>query len=151
MSNLPTEIAFTSVACCVCCAAAFTDLRRSVIPNPLTLPLLALAPLVHFTLGGPGALGLALLGIVACGAVPMLAFRRGGMGGGDVKLLAALGGLLGAERGLAVELVALCIAALQATWLLIRHGKLARSQTFPLAPAIALAAFVVLLWPELAP
>ena len=71
--------------------AAFTDLRRRQIDNWLTAAIALAAPLFWL------ASGLTLLDIgyqlaTALGALVVLAalFAVGGMGGGDVKLLAAL-------------------------------------------------------------
>jgi prepilin peptidase CpaA len=44
-----------------------------------------------------------LLGAFACGIVPFLAWKKGEMGGGDVKLFAAIGALVGPVVGFDVE------------------------------------------------
>jgi prepilin peptidase CpaA len=99
-------------------AAAITDLRTGHIPNGLTLPLLVIGPAVAaFEAHGRGAsplhaVLLSALGVVVCGAVPYLLFRLGGMFGGDVKLLAGLGAVLGPMVGLEAELDAFVAAAL---------------------------------------
>ena len=76
-------------------AAAWSDVRRRLIPNRLTYP--ALGAVLTLTPLWPGRGSLdALLGGLAALAVA-LAVRRlsaGGLGGGDVKL-AALAGALG--------------------------------------------------------
>ena len=101
--------------------AAFTDARSGTIPNRLTLLCLVLAPLVHALRGGPGALAWSVAGAVACGLVPLAMFRRGAMGGGDVKLYAAVGALAGAQAGLELQLVSYMLAAgTAACWLLCR-------------------------------
>jgi prepilin peptidase CpaA len=97
------------------CVAAFTDARGGVIPNWLTLPTLAAAPLAHALLSGPGALAWSLAGAVASAAVPSALFVRGAMGGGDVKLFAAAGALIGAHGGLELQVVTYGLAALGAT------------------------------------
>jgi prepilin peptidase CpaA len=70
-------------------AAAFEDLRRLVIPNPLTLALCLLWPL--YIVSAPSLIG--VLGAVACALIVFVAgalfFSRGFLGGGDVKLLTA--------------------------------------------------------------
>lgn len=104
--------------------AAVTDLRRGLIPNGLTLPLLCLAPLVRGLSSGPGALGWALLGGLLCGAVPSLIFARGGMGGGDVKLYAGIGAALGVEQGLRAQLLSCLLASLWACGVLAHRGQL---------------------------
>jgi prepilin peptidase CpaA len=93
-------------------AAAITDARTGRIPNWLTLPVVALAPVVHGVTGGIEGFVLSLVGMILCGLPPLVVYRRGGMGGGDVKLFAALGATAGATRGLEVQTLAYCIAAL---------------------------------------
>lgn len=68
--------------------AAFEDLRRLMIPNALTLSLCVLWPL--YALTSPSLFSIA--GSLICGLAVFLAgalaFSRGFLGGGDVKLLA---------------------------------------------------------------
>ncbi len=108
-------------------AAAITDLRNGTIPNRLTVPPLLLAPLAHGFVAGPGALGGSLLGLVVCGAVPALLFARGAMGGGDLKLFAALGAVAGAGVGLEIQLGSLLLAAVYALGRLAWQGRLLRT------------------------
>jgi len=108
----------------VAATAAATDARTGLIPNWLTLPPLVAAPLLYLAQQGAGGLGFSLAGALACGLIPYLMFRAGSMGGGDVKLLAALGALGGPQLGLEVELLGMTIAALIALGLLAWRGKL---------------------------
>ena len=107
--------------------AAFTDLRSGTIPNRLTLPTLLAAPPVLGMLYGPGALGESLLGIAACASVPLLLFGLGAIGGGDVKLFAALGALGGAKLGLEIELLAFLLGTVCALGVLAWRGGLMRT------------------------
>lgn len=111
----------------VAAAAAVTDARTGIIPNGLTLPTLLAALLLHFILQGAGGLLYSLAGALACGLIPYLLFRAGSMGGGDVKLLAALGAIAGPELGLEVEILGMSIAAVYALVLLACRGGLART------------------------
>jgi len=111
------------IAIVVCAVAAATDLRSGLIPNWLTYPLIVGAPLVHGWLSGPGALLSSLVALLLCGLVPYLMFRRGGIGGGDVKLFAALGALLGFDLGLQVELVSLLVACAWGLGVLAFRGQ----------------------------
>jgi prepilin peptidase CpaA len=106
------------------CVAALTDTRSGTIPNWLTLPTLALAPLAHALQSGPGALAWSLAGAALCGLVPFLLFRRGAMGGGDVKLFAAAGALAGVHAGLALQLLSYALAASGAACWLAYRGEL---------------------------
>jgi prepilin peptidase CpaA len=88
----PAAIA-AAVACAV--VGAVIDLRTRRIPNLLTLPAAALGILFSMTGYAGQSVGSALLGLVL-GAVFMLpGYMWGGTGAGDVKLMAAVGSLLG--------------------------------------------------------
>jgi prepilin peptidase CpaA len=66
------------------------------------------------------------VGVLACAAVPLLLFRVGAMGGGDVKLLAACGVWVGPIIGVQIELYAFVLAALYAPARLAYQGELFR-------------------------
>ena len=121
--NLIVPIAMITVAA----TAAATDARTGLIPNWLTLPPLLAAPLLYLMLRGAGGLTFSLAGALACGLVPYLLFRSGSMGGGDVKLLAALGAIGGPELGLELELMGLTVAAAYAIVLLAVRGQLGKT------------------------
>ena len=61
------------------------------IPNAFTLPAIVFGLLVHFALGGWRQLGLATASGLLCGVIFLLFHLAGGMGGGDVKLITAVG------------------------------------------------------------
>mgnify|MGYP001618612898 CR=1 FL=1 len=119
-------------------AAAITDARGGLIPNWLTLPSLLLAPLVQFSVAGPGACAHSLLGAVCCGLVPLLLFGLRAMGGGDVKLFAAIGAVAGAGLGLEIQITSYAMIALYALCTLAHRGQmlatLGRSLALLLAP-----------------
>jgi prepilin peptidase CpaA len=75
--------------------ACVTDLRTRRIPNLLTFGAAALALVFHGIVGGLPGVQSAALGWLAGVAVFLPFFLLGGMGGGDVKLLAALGAWMG--------------------------------------------------------
>jgi prepilin peptidase CpaA len=108
-------------------AAAVTDARTGRIPNWLSLPLIAVGPVVHLAgHGSTAGLG-SLLGIVACAALPLLLFVKGAMGGGDVKLLAALGGLLGTHVGIEIQLASYLLLTMFVLASMAWHGQLWRT------------------------
>ena len=79
----------------VALAAVVCDLRSRRIPNALTIGAAAVAFAMHGALGGWSGLLLALAGWVVGFALFFPLFALGGMGAGDVKLLAATGAWLG--------------------------------------------------------
>ncbi len=91
--------------------AAFTDARSGIIPNWLTLSSLLLAPLVQLRFAGPGAFAFSLAAIVGCSIVPLLLFGMRAIGGGDVKLFAAIGAIAGTDLGLQIQLASYALLA----------------------------------------
>lgn len=102
--------------------AAVTDTKSGLIPNWLTLPTLTMAPLAQLLCGGPAGVAHALGGMLACGLGPLLMFGLRAIGGGDVKLFAALGALCGPSLGLELQLVSYVIAAVVALAVAARRG-----------------------------
>lgn len=123
---------FFVAALVITVAAAWFDWRTGHIPNWLTLLPLCAAPFGHLLLGwltggrnaGGEAFLFSILGAVACVAVPLLLYQAGGIHGGDVKLLAAVGALCRTSVGIDCELYAFVAAALYAPARLAYEGKL---------------------------
>ena len=127
---LATAVAITAVA-------AVTDSRTGRIPNWLTLPSFVFGLALHCIDGGLLALGHSLLSALVCGLVPYLLFRKGAAGGGDVKLLAALGALGGVTFGIEAQLCGLSIACFYALVRLTFQGALGRTLMSSLRIAVA--------------
>jgi prepilin peptidase CpaA len=88
--------------------AAVTDVRGSRIPNWLTYTGLLLALAARAAFGWP-ALKDGLLGMFIGGGLFLVLFVVGGMGGGDVKLMAAVGAWAG-QSNVAVIMIATAIS-----------------------------------------
>ncbi len=126
--------AFLGLAVLVAIASAITDLRRGEIPNAITLVPLVLAPVLHA--GAAIAAGrsheahiaaaLSVLGAVAAGLVPYVLFRANAIGGGDVKLFAAIGALTRPMIGVEAVFYAFIAAAVIALGQMAWQGKLLR-------------------------
>lgn len=123
---------FLLAAVLVTAVAAWTDFKKGIIPNWLSLGVLAAAPILHAVLGfGSGGMSgalegamFSLLGGLACGAVPLLLYSVGGGRGGDVKLLAAVGALCRTTIGIEAVFYGFLVAALYAMGRLAYDGKL---------------------------
>ena len=107
--------------------AALTDVKKGVIPNWLTLPVLCGAPLLYGLFEGLNALGASFLGLGVCGFIPFILFIRRAIGGGDVKLFAAIGAVAGTLKGIEIQLLAFVIAAFYSIGRLVWEGKLIRT------------------------
>lgn len=75
--------------------AMLTDWRYRKIPNALTLSLIPLGIILNVSDYGWKGLEMGMLGFGLGIALLYVPFRLGGVGGGDVKLMGALGSLLG--------------------------------------------------------
>ena len=100
------------------------DVRERRIPNILTAPALIAGLLLHLIFGGWSELGSSVLAALLSGAAFFVFFLAGGMGAGDVKLMAAVGGIV-ALGGLPQVMLATVIAgALFALATAVYHGRL---------------------------
>jgi len=90
-----STVVTTCVALGVALIACVTDIRGRRIPNVLTLGAALVAVVFHLVTSGTSGLLLALSGWIVGLVLFLPFFALGGMGGGDVKLLAALGAWVG--------------------------------------------------------
>jgi prepilin peptidase CpaA len=112
------------VTLAVAAIAMVTDLRSRRVPNALTLGAAAAALLYHALVGGWSGLGIALGGWIVGAALFFPIFALGGMGAGDVKLVAALGAWLGPLGAMHVALGAALAGGALAVLLTLRLGYL---------------------------
>lgn len=116
-----------------------TDFEQYVIFDRMLLPFALVGILAAVHLGVP--LGERFLAAAVGGGIFLLiAFiSRGGIGGGDIKLVAALGIWLGVQTLLDV-VIAACVAGGIVAVALILAGKKSRADYFAYGPYFALAA-----------
>jgi prepilin peptidase CpaA len=124
---------FLLLALVVAAIAAWTDTRTGQVPNWLTFGALSFGLVGHFAAGwrfsggwrgGFHEMGLSLGGVALCAAVPAFMYWRRAIGGGDVKIFAALGALCLPLVGLEVEMYAFVAAAIIAPARLAFKGLL---------------------------
>lgn len=75
--------------------SAFTDMRERKIPNIITLPAIAVGIILNFMDIGFNGLIYSFSGMVFGLTVFIIPFSLGMLGAGDVKLMAAIGALMG--------------------------------------------------------
>jgi prepilin peptidase CpaA len=102
--------------------AAVTDLTRFKVYNLLTLPLLIAGLIYHSAAGGTGGLLQSVAGMLLGASILLVFYVMGGMGAGDVKLMAALGAWLGVKAIFYVFLVSALAAGIYALVLMVACG-----------------------------
>ncbi|MEW5785663.1 MAG: A24 family peptidase [Bacillota bacterium] len=143
-------------------AISLIDLEHRLIPNSLVsaglaggvilqLPAMAANWLTVPARLMPERLWLdAVFGLLLGGGVMLIIFlvSRGGMGAGDMKLMALIGFFVGL-RGTAVVMMLGFTAGALTGLLLIALGRLTRKDALPFGPFLSLAVLVELFWGEL--
>ncbi len=129
-------------------AAIWEDLRARTIPNWIPLLTLGAGLFLHGSEHGWPGIGTSLAGCI-CGFGVFLAFYLlGGLGGGDVKLMAGFGAILGPGRLWTAAWLVAVAGGLMASgvWLWLRlRGRSARGTAIPYAPAICAGVWLSLL------
>lgn len=101
-----------------------TDVTKGVIYNWVTIPAMALGLVLGgWHLGWSGFLS-SILGLVLGGVILFLPFLLGGVGGGDVKLLAAAGALGGPVFALKTAVYACLLGGAVALIIMTAKGRL---------------------------
>lgn len=126
--------------------AAGTDMKLRLIPNRLTIPAIAFALAWSAAVRVP-QLTSSLLGLAIAGGLFLVIalLSRGGMGGGDVKLAAAVGAFLGLKYSLLGLFLAFIFGALVGI-ILMALGKKKRRDYLPFAPFIAAGCLAAMLF-----
>lgn len=151
MYGLSLGYLFSFLFVCALIVITFVDLEHQIIPDVITLPgvpLFALAAIFFMDvtfrdsligiLAGGGFLFLVALGY-------QLMTKREGMGGGDIKLLAMLGGFLGWQSLWFIVMAASLIGAVAGISVMIARGKDTR-YAIPFGPFLSAAATLYIFW-----
>jgi prepilin peptidase CpaA len=114
----------TGAALIIGAAACITDLHSRRIPNWLTFGATAAAFALHFVNAGQTGAEQAAMGWVTGLFLFMPLFLLGGMGAGDVKLLAAFGAWLGPEAAFWMAIYGSMAGGVLAVLVALRHNYL---------------------------
>lgn len=71
------------------------DLRKGIVPNYITVGGIGLALIVRFVLGAFPLMANGIIGLGIAGSILLIPFLLKGAGGGDVKMMAAAGAMVG--------------------------------------------------------
>jgi prepilin peptidase CpaA len=107
--------------------AGVTDLRSCKIPNWLTLSAMASGLLGHSVLNGLSGLLFSAKGLGLGLALFLLFYVMGGMGAGDVKLLAAVGSFIGAEGVFSAGIMTMLLGGLYAIAMMVSSSGMRAS------------------------
>jgi len=144
---------------------AMIDVDHRVLPNVIVLPLMGFGAVIvaaGFALRAevlplvsssaltpwPSAAARALLGFALGGGILLLLalVYRGGMGGGDIKLMAAIGLFLG-PYVLFDLFVGVLLGSISGIYLIAVKGR-SRKDLIPFGPFLVIGAYATLLWGE---
>lgn len=125
----------------------FIDIDHQILPDSITLPGIPIFFLASFVMPEitykQSLLGLAVGGgiLLLIGWVYLLLTRKEGMGGGDIKLLAMIGALLGIKGVFFTIFVASCVGTLVGLVLMLRSGK-GMKLAVPFGPFLSIGAIL---------
>ena len=93
--HLTAQLVFPAAASVSALLGAAFDIKSRRIPNMITGPAMLAGLMLHFAIDGWHGLFNSLGAGLLCGVIFLLFYLAGGMGAGDVKLIAAAGCLAG--------------------------------------------------------
>ncbi len=130
-------------------AIFFYDLLYKEIPDQLSLPAIALAIAGGLVLGTPTLTSMIIggTGIFLFFFLQYVLSKGKWIGGGDIRLGALLGVMLGWDKGLLAVIVAYIIGA-TISLILMASGKVTKKTAVPFGPFLATGAFIAALHGE---
>ncbi|MFQ5509216.1 MAG: prepilin peptidase [Leptospirillia bacterium] len=125
---------------------AMIDLHHQILPDRITLPGIVLGLIASATLLPQGILP-SVIGALAGGGLFFLiaVLSRGGMGGGDIKLIAMIGAFLGWQSVLLTVFLAAVVGGTVGALLMLIAGK-GRKHAVPFGPFLSAGAIFCMLW-----
>lgn len=105
-------------------ASGFCDLKERKIPNKITFTGILIGIVFNLVTGGWSGMLKGILGLLAGLAIFFLPFAMGGMGAGDVKLMGAIGALMGWQFSVLTALYSAIFGGAMVLIYLLYTGKL---------------------------
>jgi leader peptidase (prepilin peptidase)/N-methyltransferase len=126
----------------------FIDLDYQLILDKVVIWLAGIGVFINLVMPSLAPADILLAVVTGGGLLLFIAvITRGGMGGGDIKFVAALGIWLGFKLTLLTVLLSFLIGGLGSVLLLLTHAR-KRKDFIPFGPFIAVSAFLSLLYGE---
>lgn len=144
------DFIFYSLLSSVLIVITFIDLQQMIIPDILVVIIMILSILhkgiIYFSGGSPEIFS-SVIGLFLAGGLflAIVLLSRGGMGGGDVTLIASLGFILGWRKILLTIFLSFILGSIISIFLLATKIK-TRKDPIPFGPFIILAFFITVLW-----
>ncbi len=146
---LSLQYLFVFAFCCSLIVITFIDLDHQIIPDVITLPGIPIFSLIAVFFMGVSWLEVVVGVLIGGGCLYLVAVGyelitgREGMGGGDIKLLAMLGGFLGWKSIFFIVFVSSLLGALVGVAMMIARGK-DMKYAVPFGPFLSMAAVAYL-------
>ncbi len=124
----------------------FIDLDHQIIPDLITLPGIPIGFLLASTVL-PAGIKNSIIGIFLGGGLLYLValISRGGMGGGDIKLMAMVGAFLGWKAVLLTIFIGSLLGSIVGIFLMVFKGR-GRKHPVPFGPFLSLGTIVSIFW-----
>ncbi len=132
-----TETAVYALLFSALLTASVIDLHHQIIPDVITIPGIIIG-LLSSTFILPSGISSALLGLLIGGGLFFIIalISRGGMGGGDIKLIAMIGAFLGLSDVLITIVLSSFIGSIVGIFMMLMFGK-GRKYKIPFGPFLA--------------
>jgi prepilin peptidase CpaA len=119
-----SELTYPAAAIACALIACVFDVKSRRIPNFITFPAFLIGISMHLVLDGWRGLLTSLAAGVICGLVFLVFFIAGGMGAGDVKLIAAVGCIAGLPHTAYLLVLTALSGGVMAIALALARGRL---------------------------
>jgi prepilin peptidase CpaA len=124
----PPSLKLVMVLLVMLLAAAMFDLMYRRIPNWITVTGVVLGIAMNTVIGPPeGGLVFSLVGLLVAFGVYVALYALHAMGAGDVKLMAAVGALVGWQRWFGIFFVTALIGGVMAVILVVARGRIKKT------------------------
>jgi leader peptidase (prepilin peptidase) / N-methyltransferase len=146
------HIPFLFLFCSAMIVIAFIDLDFQIIPDAITLPGIPVGVIAGafffpdpFARSGPTGFVNSLIGLLSGGGLfyAIAVLSRGGMGGGDIKMMAMVGAFAGWKSILLTTFAGSLLGSIVGIFLMAFRGK-GRKTRVPFGPFLALGALITL-------